>query len=220
MASHSLVEAGGEFTGLHDVIESESARRGQPFPVWVAEVSPTDWARLGGEYLSRTGEGRKRCRVFTDKNALNWMYVGAAAAMLPGARFINTRREPLENCFGCFRQLFARGNQFSYSLEDIVVYWRMYDRLSRHWHALYPERFFEHSLELLRAEPEKQTRRLLEICGLKFEPQCLSSNQAQRAVYTASAAQVRAPLDGKSYDTYAMQYGSHLDGLRQMLNTN
>lgn len=215
LASHPQVEGADELTDLQQVIDAESARRGQTFPHWVPSATAADWARLGQDYLARTEHHRRRRPRFTDKNLINWQFVGAAMAMLPGARVVNCRRDPLESCFGCYRQLFVSGNLFSYNLGEMASRWSDYDRLSRHWQALYPHRFFEHAYESLLAEPEAQTRRLLEFCGLDYDPACLQFHRTQRAVRTASAAQVRQPL--RRDTARSARYGDQLGGLRALL---
>jgi hypothetical protein len=121
----------------------------------------------------------------------------------------------LDNCFGCYRQLFASGNEFSYDLDDMASYWHDYDRLSRHWQRLFPQSFFEHVYESLQADPEAQVRRLLAFCGLEYDPACLEFHRTQRAVTTASASQVRQPL--RQDTARSALYGTDLDRLRALL---
>jgi Tfp pilus assembly protein PilF len=215
LASHPQLEGAGEIQDLQQVLEGESVRRGQPFPQWTSDASPTDWARLGEEYLQRTAHWRSDTPRFTDKNLLNWKLVGAALSMLPGARVVNCRRDPLETCLGCYRQLFRTGNGFSYALDDMAAYWRLYDHLCRHWQRLYPERFLELRYESLVAQPEAEIRRLLEFCGLPFDPACLDFQQTRRTVRTASAAQVRRSLHRDT--ARSDHYGEALAPLRALL---
>jgi Tfp pilus assembly protein PilF len=215
LASHPQLEGAGEVLDLQQVLEGESVRRGQPFPQWTPDASQADWARLGEEYLRRTAHWRSDKPRFTDKNLLNWKLVGAALAMLPGARVVNCRRDPLETCLGCYRQLFRTGNGFSYALEEMAAYWRLYDRLCMHWQRLYPERFLGLRYESLVAQPEAEVRRLLEFCGLAFDPACLDFHQTRRTVRTASAAQVRRSLHRNT--ARGDRYGDALAPLRALL---
>lgn len=217
LASHPQVEGANELTDLQQVIDAESARRGVPFPQWARSATPADWTRLGSDYLARTEQWQQHKPRFTDKNLINWRLVGAAMAMLPGARVVNSRRDALENCFGCYRQLFAGGNGFSYDLDDMARYWHDYDRLSRHWQRSFPERFFEQVYESLQADPEAQVRRLLAFCDLEYDPACLDFHLTERTVRTASAAQVRQPL--RRDTARSALYGSDLDRLRTLLGT-
>ena len=217
LATHSQVDGAGELADLPAVIHAESARRGREFPDWVADATVADWRRLGGEYLQRTARWRATRPRFTDKAPDNWRFVGAIAAMLPGARVLICRRDPVETCLAGFRQLFARGGQaFSYDLADLAAYWRDFDRAARHWQVLYPERVRTQDLEALLADPEAQIRALLEFCRLPFEADCLQFHRTERTVATASAAQVREPL--RRDTARAPAYGALLDPLRRLLD--
>jgi tetratricopeptide (TPR) repeat protein len=215
LASHSLVEGANELPHLEAVIYDECRRRGRDFPEWVDEATADDWQRLGQDYLARADRWRRDKPRFTDKGLSNWQYVGAAVAMLPGARFVNCRRDPVETCLSCYRQLFSKGNHFSYDLVELGAYWRDYDRINRAWQLRYPERVFEQIYEDLLADPEAQIRRLLGFLGLPFEPACMQSHLSKRAVRTFSAAQVRQPL--QSNTARAHRYGVALDPLREAL---
>jgi Tfp pilus assembly protein PilF len=215
LASHAQVEGGNELLDLQQVLESESQRRGRPFPEWVAQAGPADWTRLGQAYLARTARLRRHRPRFTDKNLINWRLVGAIRAMLPGARIVNCRRDPLETCLAGYRQLFSTGNEFSYSLEHMVGYWRDYDRLSRQWRSLWPEHVLDLQHEDLLAGPEACVRELLAFCELPFDPACLNFHATRRSVRTASAAQVRQPLQAAT--ARADRYGDRLAPLRALL---
>lgn len=216
LASHPQVEGANEITDLPQIIEEESKRRGQPFPVWVNLATADDWLRLGREYLARTERWRQQRPRFTDKNLTNWRMVGAALAMLPGARVVNCRRDALETCFAGYRQLFSNGAHFSYDMNDMADCYQDYDRLSRYWQRMFPRQFFDHVYESLLTDPEPQIRRLLDFCGLAFDPACLSFHQTRRTVRsTPSAAQVRQPL--RSDTSRSARYGEKLDQLRTRL---
>ena len=216
LASHSQVEGADEITDLPQVIEDESRRRGQPFPQWATSATAEDWARLGRDYLARTARWRQQRPRFTDKNLLTWQYVGAALAMLPGARVINCHRDPVETCFACYRQLFSNGAHFSYDLDDMASYCLDFARLSRYWQQHYPGQVLDFSYEALLADLEGQTRRLLDFCRLPFEPACLDFHKTSRIVLsTASAAQVRQPL--RKDTARSMHYAAQLAPLRARL---
>lgn len=215
LAAHSQVEGASELPDLPTVVEEESKRRGKAFPDWVCDASAEDWARLGRDYLERTRRWRQQRPRFTDKGLSNWVYVGAAMAMLPGARVVICRRDPLETCFSCFHQLFARGQEYSYSIEEMAEYWRDFDRLSRLWIEKYPQRVHESVYEDLVANPETSIPALLEACGLVFEEGCLSFHKSGRVVRTASAAQVRQPM--RRDTARSPRYGHALDPLRRAL---
>jgi tetratricopeptide (TPR) repeat protein len=216
LASHPEVDAADEIEVLPQILDEESRRRGQPFPAWVPSATAEDWKRLGESYLARAPRLHPLRARFTDKNPSNWAFVGAALAMLPGARVINSRRDPLETCLACYRQLFGnRTVSYSYDLDDLVSYYAGYERLSRFWQQRFEERYFDHAYEALQADMEGQVRRLLQFCGLAFDPACLAFHQSPRTVLTISASQVRQPL---RLDTArSARYGSKLDPLRARL---
>jgi hypothetical protein len=215
LAAHPSVAGANELDDLNLVIEGESRRRGGPFPMWVPQMAPADWERLGREYLARTAQWRRERPIFTDKGLTNWAYLGALRAMLPGARFVNTRRVPVENCLACFRQAFARELGFTYDLAEMAAFWRDYDRLMRTWRQRYPGAVHDVVHERLVAEPETEIRALLDACGLEFDAACLRFHEIERHVRTASAAQVRQPL--RADTARAARYGTLLDPLRAML---
>jgi Tfp pilus assembly protein PilF len=216
LASHPQVDGADEVQVLPQILIEESARRGLAFPGWVPSATAGDWHRLGKEYLARTRRWRQGRPRFTDKNVDNWAFVGAALAMLPGARVVNSRRDPLETCFALYRQLFGNGSvHYSYDLDDIASYYAGYARLSRLWQQRYPRRYFDHEYEALQADPEAQIRRLLDFCGLPFDPRCLAFHQTSRSVLTISAAQVRQPL--RRDTARSPRYGAKLDPLRAKL---
>jgi sulfotransferase family protein len=215
IAAHPDVEGAGELPDLSIVIEEESHRRGRPFPTWATEADAADWHRLGARYLERTERWRQRRPRFTDKSLLNAPYVGAAAAMLPGARFVDCRRDPVETALSCYRQWFAQGQAWSYAIDDIAAFQRGHERLMALWRTRMPASLHTVAHETLVAEPEASVRQLLAFCGLGFDPACLAFHRSDRSVRTASAAQVRQPL---RQDTgRAHRYGALLDPLRRAL---
>ena len=216
LASHPLVEGADEIADLPQVIEAESQRRGMAFPQWVPAATADDWARLGREYLARTARWREQRPRFTDKNMLNWQYLGAALAMLPGAHVINGQRDAVETCFACYRQLFSVGSHFSYDLDEMASHYADYVRLCRFWQQRFPGRVLDHAYEALVAEPEARIRRLLDFCGLAFDPACLDFHATSRTVLsTASAAQVRQPLQKNT--SRLAHYEAQLSPLRAKL---
>ncbi|MGH8234030.1 MAG: tetratricopeptide repeat-containing sulfotransferase family protein [Rhodanobacteraceae bacterium] len=215
IASHSRVEGANELGDLGRVLTEESARLRTPYPGWVAAATQQDWKRLGRRYLDLTARWRRRRPVFTDKMPSNWLFIGAIRAMLPGARIVVCRRDPLENCWSCFKQFFFAGWDFTFRLDDIASYWKDFDRTVSHWANRESGHIREHSYEALVAEPEVEIRGLLDFCGLPFEEACLHSHESSRSVRTASAGQVRQPLQ-KSVGR-APRYGELLDPLRRAL---
>lgn len=216
LASHSGVAGSGELHDLPDVLAWESQRRGQPYPAWAGAMMPADWQRLGERYLERTARWRGERPRFTDRLPGNWLHVGAIRAMLPGAKIIVCRRDPIETCFACYRQYMpADGQGWTHRFEDLGVYWRGFDRAVGQWTDQFPGSVYTQDYEGLMANTEVNVRALLEFCGLPFEEACLAFDSNPRAVRSPSAAQVRGPL---RHDTArAPRYGALLDPLRTAL---
>lgn len=219
LASHPEVEGANEITDLPRILDDEARRRGCPFPEWVPQATPADWQRLGAEYLARTARWRERKSRFTDKNLATWKRAGAALAMLPAARVVVVRRDPVETCLACYRQWFASGTEFAYDLDELADYCVDFTRLTRFWLKQYPDRVLDLEYESLLADPGTVIRRLLDFCGLSFDPACLAFHRTERTVISAaSAAQVRQPLQQGS--ARARRYGHLLDGLRRRLQAD
>ncbi|MDE2184799.1 MAG: sulfotransferase [Alphaproteobacteria bacterium] len=199
LASHSLVEGTME---LPDVIAIAKRLGGgkkrieeSAYPQVLEELSADTFAALGAEYLERTRiQRRLGRRHFIDKMPNNFMHVGLIHLMLPRARIIDVRRHPLGCCFSCFKQHFARGQGFTYSLSDIGRYYRDYVDLMAHYDSVLPGRVLRVAYEQLVEDPEREVRRLLDHCGLPFEEGCLLFYQNDRVVRTASSEQVRTPI--------------------------
>lgn len=216
LAAHPQVEGASELPYLQHIVDEESRRRQQVFPQWVGAASPADWARLGREYLAATARWRRLSPVSTDKMPSNWLLAGAALAMLPQARVVACLRDPLETCWSCYKQLFARGRaDYAYDYESLAAYWRDFDRLSRFWAERHPRQFRLQRYEAFVAEPEAETRALLAFCGLPFDGACLRFHEAQRSVRSASAAQVRQPL--RRDTARSARYGDLLAPLRALI---
>ena len=136
--------------------------------------------------------------------------------MLPNARIIDTRRHPMACCFSNFKQHYARGQNFSYSLEDMGRYYRDYVQLMAHFDAVLPGRIHRVIYEQVVADTETEVRRLLEYCGLPFEEGCLRFFENDRPVRTASSEQVRRPIYSEGVDQWR-HYEPWLGGLEQVL---
>jgi tetratricopeptide (TPR) repeat protein len=219
LAAHSQVEGASELPYLNMVVERESARRGRALPDWAAVATAADWTRLGREYLELSARWRTRRPTATDKLPENWLLAGAALAMLPEARVIDCRRDPVETCWSCYKQLFAPGRVgFTYDFATLAAYWHDYDHLCRLWSQRHPRRFRMQGYEELVAAPQAQIRELLAFCDLEFEQGCLEFHKAERAIRTPSSSQVREPM--RKTSTPAAGYGALLDPLRALLATS
>jgi hypothetical protein len=149
-----------------------------------------------------TRQYRQDAPRFIDKNPNNFASIGLIALALPNARFINARRHPLDTCLSCYKQLFARGQPFTYDLVEIGEYYLEYDRMMAHWHAVLPGRVLDVRYEDVVADLEGEVRRMLDFCGLPWEDACLHFHETVRAIRTASSEQVRRPIYDSSIGTW------------------
>ncbi|HET9106109.1 MAG TPA: sulfotransferase [Steroidobacteraceae bacterium] len=198
LASHSLVEGTMELPHLPKIARELAGPRQEEegtFLKRVAALGRDEIRALGERYLAETRVMRKTdAPFFIDKMPNNYMYVGLIHLILPNAAVIDARRHPLACCFSCFKQHFARGQWFSYGLTDLGRYYRDYVELMAHFDEVLPGRVARVLHESLIEDTETQVRRLLEHCGLAFEPACLKFYENERAVRTASSEQVRKPI--------------------------
>jgi len=196
LASHSQVEGTMELpniiTMVHELDDMAPDRQG--YPQTLSQVPGTRLGALGARYLSETALLRHGRPRFTDKLPNNFSHVGLIHAVLPNATIIDARRHPMDCCFSTFKQHFAEGQTFSYDLQDLGRYYRCYLSLMDHWDSVLPGKVLHVQYEELVRAPQENIRRLLEHCGLPFEPACLAFHETRRPVRTASAEQVRQPL--------------------------
>ena len=196
LASHSQVDGTQELPNVQQIV---SVLRGRDphegrYPRILAELSAADLTRLGEKYLADTRAYRGGKPFFIDKMPNNFRHVGLIHLMLPNARIIDARREPMACCFSNFKQLFANGQEFTYSVEDIARYYRTYLELMNHWDSVLPGRILRMHHEDVVQDLEGSVRRMLQFCGLEFEPQCIEFHQTKRSVRTASSEQVRQAI--------------------------
>jgi len=132
----------------------------------------------------------------------NFRDIGLIHVMLPNAKIIDARREPMACCVGNLKQLFSSGQEFSYSINDIAHYYRSYLQLMQHWNVALPGRILTMQHEDVVHDIEGSVRRILDFCGLSFEPACLEFYKTPRNVRTASSEQVRQPITRKGIDQW------------------
>lgn len=218
LASHSHVEGTHELPELSQVARSTGRNRADrlSYPESVRMLEDSRFVELGALYLERTRRHRRGAPRFTDKMPNNFPHVGFLELILPNARIIDARRHPLDSCLGCYKQLFARGQPFTYDLYEIGEYYLEYRRLMDHWHRVLPGRVLDVQYEDLVIDTEAQVRRLLEYCGLPWEEACLRFHENPRAVRTASSEQVRRPIYTSALHRWR-DYEKHLGPLIEVL---
>ena len=206
LASHPAVEGTIELPDIPQIARGLIGRDGDVqegrFFERLAALGPSELRALGESYLESTRVHRKTdAPHFVDKMPNNCLYVGLIHLILPNAKIIDARRHPLGCCFSAFRQHFARGQGFTYSLEDLGRYYREYVELMAHIDAVLPGRVHRVLYESVIEDTETEVRRLLDYCGLPFDERCLRFYETERPVRTASSEQVRQPIfkEGTEY---------------------
>ncbi len=199
LSSHSAVEGTTELPEIITLArelraQSESSDIGAYADV-LAAMSPQALRELGERYLERTRIHRRTDRPhFIDKMPNNFLHVAMIRLALPNAKIIDARRHPMACCFSNFKQHYARGQRFSYDLTDLGRYYRDYVELMAHFDEVLPGRIHRVIYEKVVEDTETEVRKLLDYCGLPFEPGCLRFFENERAVRTASSEQVRQPI--------------------------
>jgi tetratricopeptide (TPR) repeat protein len=198
LASHSQVEGTMELADIPRMVQQLQGREHTDlkprYPAVLAELSGAEALRLGERYLSDTQVYRTGKPFFIDKMPNNFRHLGLIHLILPNARVIDARREPMACCFSNFKQLFASGQEFTYSLDDIGGYYRAYLGLMAHWERVLPGKILRVQHEELVDDVEGNVTRMLEFLELPFEPGCLEFYKTERSVRTASSEQVRQPI--------------------------
>ena len=219
LASHSMVEGTSELPYLGQVAKSLNRNRadGVNYPQAVSELSAMNFDMLGKDYLRRAQLHRTEGTPhFVDKMPNNFPSIGLIHLILPNAKIIDARRYPLDSCLSCYRQLFARGQTFTYDLTDIGEYFLQYQRMMDHWHDVLPGRVLTVQYEDMVTDFENQVRRLIDYCDLPWEDACLRFFETDRAVLTASSDQVRQPIYTESVDSWR-RFEKHLGPLIEVL---
>ena len=207
LASHSAVEGTAELPYIISIARSLSGRRSRDeptlYPEALAGLTAADCRALGEQYLTRAAVQRKTAkRRFIDKMPNNFLHIALIRLILPNARIIDARRHPLACCWSAFKQHFASGQNFSYSLTELGRYYADYVQLMGHIDATLPGAVHRVIYESMVDDTEGEVARLLDYCGLPFEPSCLRFYENRRAVRTASSQQVRKPIYREGLDQW------------------
>jgi len=220
LSSHSQVDGTQELPNVLAMSQQLRRRRvdgrvpGYPTVLW--ELEPDELRALGEQFIADTRMHRRGAPRFIDKMPNNFRHIGLIHLMLPNARIIDARREPMACGFSNFKQLFAEGQEFSYDLEDIGRYYREYVALMEHWDRVLPGKVLRVQHEDLLDDLEGQVQRMLEFLDLPFEEACLHYWETDRAVRTPSSEQVRQPIYRHGQQQWH-NYSAWLEPLRQAL---
>jgi len=227
LASHSQVEGTMELSNIPRLVQSLQGRDNYDsykkfWDQYIAAISTRgadEFRRDGAEYLAETQIYRVEGKpFFTDKNPNNFRNIGLLQLILPNAKIIDARRGAMACCFSNYKQLFATGQEFTYSLEDLGSYYRWYIELMEHWDRVLPGKVLCVQHEQLVDDLEANVRRILDFCGLEFEPACLEYWKTERRIHTVSSEQVRRPVSREGIDQWR-HFEPWLGPLRQALGS-
>jgi hypothetical protein len=211
-ASHSHVFGGGERKDIFHIAEAVLGRnRDRSIEEWDMDLARQPADRHIAHLRRRGG----RALRVTDKMPDNVLYLGIIAVLFSAARIIFCRRDMRDNCLSCFFQRFGEGNGFAYDLADCARRYLEIERLAEHWRRVLPLRMLTVDYEALVADPEGESRRLIEFLGLDWEPACLDFHRTERPVFSASLWQVRRPVFNRSVGRWR-HYERHLGPLLEV----
>jgi tetratricopeptide (TPR) repeat protein len=218
LASHPRIFGAGE---LRYMAEVTRVFRGKDvhafFPEVAKSISGEQLRAFGAHYVERVRSRSSEAARITDKMPSNFRFIGFIRMALPNARIIHTRRDPLDTCISCFSRLFGK-KSFTSDLGTLGRYYRCYETLMAHWReVLPPDAMLEVQYEELVADFDNQARRIVDYCGLEWDPKCLDFHRTTRPVRTASVTQVREPIFTRSigrWQRYEPWLGPLLDALK------
>jgi tetratricopeptide (TPR) repeat protein len=218
LSSHQEMLGVGE-SPLMDQLAKSFPGDGSPpvgYPALLSDLSPADLNRLGRTYVAAISGGSAHSRII-DKMPTNFLYAGLIHLMLPNARIIHCRRDPLDTCVSCYSKHFIAGVEFSYDLAELGAFYRDYQNLMAVWREILPpDRFLEIDYEDVVGDVESQARRMVAFCGLDWDASCLDFHLNRRQVRTASNLEVRRPIHRDSVQRWKT-YESHLGPLIESL---
>jgi tetratricopeptide (TPR) repeat protein len=214
IASHPQVFGAGELEIMRNIARSlpRLLQAKVPFPRCVENFTEPTIRIAARKYLDDITAMSNGEPYVTDKMPGNFFHLGLIHILMPNAKLIHCRRHPLDNCWSAYTNRFATGQQFSYDLKSLGLYYREYARLMDHWRKVLPAPVLEVQYEDLVADQEAQSRRLIDFCGLEWDDKCLEFHKTDRPIRTASSWQVRQPIYSSSVDRWR-PYLSHMKPL-------
>jgi len=219
VASHPAVHGAGELNFIQQIfIGTLSALSAQmsDYPACLDRITleqVDDMADIYQASITALNPGATR---ITDKMPMNFMFLGQISLLLPGARIIHCRRDPMDTCLSCFMTPFRAGQEFKHDLTDLGNFYRLYERLMAHWKASLDLSILDVDYEDVVSDLERQSRRMTDFLGLPWDDRCLRFHNTKRAVLTASVQQVRRPIYKSSVQRWR-RYESHLGPLKAAL---
>jgi tetratricopeptide (TPR) repeat protein len=214
LSSHSLIEGTQEHHNIMTIGRKiRTINNTDNYTDSLFDLKDEDILEYGNKYINETMWSRKEKNFFIDKMPNNFPYIGLIKMILPNAKIIDARRNPLDGCFSCFKQFFAKGQHFTYDLDDIARYYKDYERIMLFWNTIFPDSIYKIVYEDVIKNPKSEVKKLLNYLELDFEESCMDFYKSKRPVKTASSEQVRQPIY-KSGVNYWKNYESNLTILK------
>jgi tetratricopeptide (TPR) repeat protein len=220
LSSHSMVDATHELPNILATSHKLNLRRAHSkssrYPDILLSLSAPQLKLIGENYISDSEVFREGGQFFIDKMPNNFRHIGLIKLILPNAKIIDIRRSSMSACFSCYKQLFAEGQEFTYSLKNLANYYNNYVELMNHWNKVLPGQILSINYEDLVQNFDDSVKTILDYCKLPFEQSCIEFYKSKRSVKTPSAQQVRQPIYTSGLD-YWKNYEPHLDDLKKHL---
>ncbi len=221
LASHAQVYGAGELEYLKQIVWQScegDAASGFNFLENIKKLNAHELKKMGDAYISKMRSHSANSRFISDKMPHNFFYLGVIKTILPQAKIIHCQRDPLDNCFSIYKNYFSSSQRYAYDLSELGEYYACYQTLMDHWHQVLPENsIYDVQYEKIVENPQEQIKDLLQHCELAWDEKCLSFHNTERAVKTASIAQVRQPMHQQSVKLWK-HYEQHLHPLLESLN--
>ncbi len=213
VASHSAVFGASELQTFPHLIKGIEQHKQAQFPEAWLQINEIDLQQIATSYQKKIASYGTQFKFISDKNLINFNYIGAILAAMPNSLFIHCTRHPMDVCLSCYKQLFASGQEYSYDLEELAAYFNHHDRIMNYWKKKYPKQILTVNYEDLIAETEAQILLILEFLDLPWEDNCMEFHQTKRVIRTASAAQVTQKIYTSASQRYK-KYGKSLKKLK------
>ena len=212
ISSHSKIFGGGELFFFTDFFPKKNN-----FLKMLNDLTEKDFSDIGKIYVDQIEKISKKNKYFTNKMPGNFINIGLIKLSLPNAKFIHCERNPLDTCFSCYKTFFSQGNLFSYSLEELGSFYKLYEKQVDYYKKVFAQEILNIKYEEVVSDVKKETKKILDFLDLNFEENCLEFYKNKRSVYTASVVQARKPIYKNSINSWR-NYKNFLKPLTNKLN--
>ncbi|MFC1845281.1 sulfotransferase, partial [Thermodesulfobacteriota bacterium] len=217
LASHPLVFGAGELAILRNMINDMcTGKEVAEFPECMKDLGLDVIKRMGKNYIKKIRKYSNEAEYITDKLPYNFLYVGLIKTILPAAKIIHCKRNPMDTCFSIYKNDFSGTHKYAFDLVELGQYYNLYSDLMAHWEKVLPGFMYTLRYEELIADQQNQTKSLLDFCNLHWDEACLTFHKTERTVSTASLAQVRQPIYKDSVELWK-RYEKQLNPLKKVL---